>query len=521
MKTSIDKLVQPIPSYETDDYKLINDEIIIVSGYQLFSYYNSYGSLYDGFMQKVNDLEYININPNMSKFNNLVKLLNKDKQYYLNFKVDHYIKLDKKTIDANVIFIDNNGVEYHLNKNSRLIKNLTGENIKVKSDKNALLYFYKKIEDNSTMKIIEINNTNSENLLIQFYSKDVEEYSRIYAIKDFGFKECYPIINEKSWIIIDNDDGVIMIENLYDRLEYDLDEEEKYIIYIFDSFDENNLPTFNEENWEFIENYFNNPITKGNKYNFEIIPNNSLESIILNSKNKSKVTYQIIACENQEFIINFVDSLNNIKEGGTFKEYNNYIDRDLNINIDLLQLIYSEKETLFAYHFHKSEHSDEKNSKNVFKILSANYLSKNILQINYNPSLMYSLVEYHIIVSKKSDLNNNETFLNPCYIGKLMTQNSEDILVKTIFDNSELDILSTTIDISKFSPSENDEFVIDIISNNMQSENLLTFYGPIEYKLGENEILTFELNEEITFDFNKKILLNMIMFQMKITNFLN
>ena len=55
----------------------------------------------------------------------------------------------------------------------------------------------------------------------------------------------------------------------------------------------------------------------------------------------------------------------------------------------------------------------------------------------------------------------------------------------------------------------------------MQSENLLTFYEPIEYKLGENEILTFELNEEVTFDFNKKILLNMIMFQMKITNFLN
>ena len=63
-------------------------------------------------------------------------------------------------------------------------------------------------------------------------------------------------------------------------------EGEDYIIYIFDSLDINNFPTFNSENFK-IDNieYFDNLLTPRNKYNFELIKANSTGFIILNLNN--------------------------------------------------------------------------------------------------------------------------------------------------------------------------------------------------------------------------------------------
>ena len=116
----LEELKKPILSYETNDYKLITNHLINISGYQIFSYFNSYGSLYDIYMQKVDDLEHVQINPNMFKFDNLVKLFKKDKQYYLDFTVDHYIKLDSKFLNVKVTFTDTNkNQSYILNDNNK------------------------------------------------------------------------------------------------------------------------------------------------------------------------------------------------------------------------------------------------------------------------------------------------------------------------------------------------------------------------------------------------------------------
>ena len=48
----------------------------------------------------------------MFKFNNLLKLLEENKLYYLNFTVDHIIKLDNKFLVAEITFTDNNGKTY-------------------------------------------------------------------------------------------------------------------------------------------------------------------------------------------------------------------------------------------------------------------------------------------------------------------------------------------------------------------------------------------------------------------------
>ena len=156
--TEISKLNIPIESYEDSNlYKLINNELIIISGYQLISFFTTYNTLFDIYFQKVDDFENIEINPQIFKYNNLVKLLKENKKYNLNFKVDHLIKLDDGFLNAVVKFSDNNGNQYILDNLHKVI-NIKGEKIKVIStNNNALLYFYQRIEDESSIKVIEFD----------------------------------------------------------------------------------------------------------------------------------------------------------------------------------------------------------------------------------------------------------------------------------------------------------------------------------------------------------------------------
>ena len=111
-------------SNDLNEYDLVTNKLLIVSGYQLFNFFNSYGSLYDLYFQKINDLELIQINSKMFQYNNLVKLLNENKLYYLDFNVDHLIKLDKGFLEAEVIFTDINNISYVLNQENKVLRDL-------------------------------------------------------------------------------------------------------------------------------------------------------------------------------------------------------------------------------------------------------------------------------------------------------------------------------------------------------------------------------------------------------------
>ena len=157
----------------------------------------------------------------MFKFNNLVKLLKGDKLYYLNFTVDHIIKLDSKFLDAEITFTDSNETKYILNKENKVIKNLSGNNITVIFNKLALIYFYKRIEESG---IIEIEfDKNQKGKIMKFNITNVsgkELSANINIIKDFGFAGYYPMINERSHNQIKGNESQyeVYIENLYDKL---------------------------------------------------------------------------------------------------------------------------------------------------------------------------------------------------------------------------------------------------------------------------------------------------------------
>ena len=132
-------------NYESNEYDLINNKLLIVSGYQLISFFNSYGGLYDYIIQKVDDSYKISEDLSEEKQYNVIKILNENKTYYIDFSINHLIKLDNNFSDAEVIFTDENNIEFVLNSSKRIIK-LEGKNIKVKSNKKALIYFYQEIE---------------------------------------------------------------------------------------------------------------------------------------------------------------------------------------------------------------------------------------------------------------------------------------------------------------------------------------------------------------------------------------
>lgn len=295
-----------IKSYEDDsNFTLINNHLTSISGSLLISAFLNYGFFGDLYIQKIDDNENIKLNNN--NFNrNLVKLLKSEKMYKLDFNLNHLIKLDNAFSDAIVIFYNENGNEIgFLNKEIKIIE-LSGNNIKIKSNKNALIYFFSSL--NSEKKLYEISFNKEEigknmNITITNLNSDNES---IILIKDYGFKNYYPLLSPNNWekiIIEKNKTTSIFIENPYDKLKLEeLSENETFIIYIASAYDENGIPYFEGEKFE-IKNisYKKNYLSKNNKFNFQVIEFDKESSFILSQSNKNKINYQMTYCNKKSF----------------------------------------------------------------------------------------------------------------------------------------------------------------------------------------------------------------------------
>ena len=484
--------------YGTDYFKLINNEEITITGSKLLTYYNSYGTLYDLFLQKENDFEVIDIN------NNYVKLFIGEKDYTLNLKTEYYIKLDSKYLETEVVFTYNE-TDYTLNKDKRVIKDLFGDNIKVKSKQNALVYFYKKLKKGTNIEVIEFDKEKSGQNL-KFNITLSNNNGQIMIVKDFGFKECYPMIKKAETIKILENKATIYIENLYDKIKNeDLYEKEgeQYLIYLYDSFDEENLPTFNSNIT--IEDlvYSPNLLTKGNKYNFEVIPAKSSGSIILSANNKRKASYRFFPCDNKQIQFYIKNTNGDIYEQSINSVSN--LDYDLKKGDNILEhSFYSESEFGFIYSFlnPKIEPLCEKRDPNKDFIIMES--PKNIIHVIFQQNYINCLNQYYIIIAKK-DKTNSRGFLDDiCKIGKLMTQNSNSIMVKTIFENSEKQFIMASVDISKLNIQQDTTIMVNVINYNVLTFNDLSFDKPQEFNVSNSEEIEFNLEQKVEFDFGKR-----------------
>ena len=495
-----------IHSLGTSDSKLINNELITLSGSQLITHFNSYGSFYDMFIQKENDSD--NIQESALYPNGFAKLLKENKIYTLNFKVNHYIKLDNQFLNAEVTFTIENEIKDQLNNDKKVIKDLTGDNIKVKSNKNALIYFYKKIEDPNKIKVIEFDkNKPHQNMKFNIIHSNIKE--KIMISKDFGFKECYPLLYNNSFDIVylSGNESTIYIENLYDKLlTNDLYEEEQFLIYIFNDF-ENNLPIFkNDNNIEITQPvYYTNILTEGNKYNFEVIHGISDSSIILSVSNKKKAIYQFNSCSSKSINFNVKNSNGDINVQDTING-NPTKNIDLKNKNQILEHTFeSDQEFFFLYSLMNNKIETCNTNENHVREFSAIEFPKNRIQVEFSQKNLNCLNKYYIIIAKSDYTNSISSFSNYCQIGKMMATNSNSIIVKTIIEKSEKENILASVDINKLNHKENDKIVINIINYNILSNNEFFLYRAIEYQFSTfNEIIEFNLEEKVKFDFDKR-----------------
>ena len=252
--------------------------------------------------------------------------------------------------------------------------------------------------------------------------------------------------------------------------------------------------------------YFDNLLTPGNPYNFQIIPQNPKGSIIFSLINKQSIQYKLLTCENEKIKFKIEKSSKNITEYPSEYEINKkneskIIKLDLKKDEIISHSFESEKEFLFTYMFYNSDTYCYE-ILHYYSILSIDEISKNLLKVNFSPVYLRCLSQYYIIISKKDKNNNIETFSNACYISKILSQNSQDIVIKPYrYENkNDYTLLITLVDITKLHIDENTELVATILDYN--SFNL---YKPLEFKLEKKDPIEFKIGEEVDFDFKDRI----------------
>ena len=214
-------------------------------------------------------------------------------------------------------------------------------------------------------------------------------------------------------------------------------------------------------------------MTKKNNYNIEVIPANNNGVIILNVNNINGHYYNFGLCKGEEIKFNIFSSNGNFSENTIKKEYpfTEVINENKQIIFEkyynnekeiLIHTFESSSEFFFSYNFGQYV----ANPFSIYSILSAFKLQSNILQIKFE-TVSNDLENYYILVAKKDDLNNIESFSNMCYISKLFINNDfNSILVKNVYKKSNdlNNYVISNIDISELNYDNNAELVVTIVS---------------------------------------------------------
>ena len=243
-------------------------------------------------------------------------------------------------------------------------------------------------------------------------------------------------------------------------------------------------------------------ITNFGKFNFDFIPKGK-SNLILKSTNKNYINYQFCKCSNADinFELKIVDG--NITTNEKQKIYDNiFLQRKIDKEQSLINYFESKDEFLFLYDFtyYNFDNSYELRRFGNYGIKYLNAINKNIIHIEFTP-VYSSFSEYYIIIAKKDKLNNLYTFSNLCYLTKLIMNNSEKICTKKVYSYNE-GLITVEIDINKIIQNEDDEYIINIISNNLAFFNHLDIYNPVIY----NE--KYEKENPIKLKFFDKIIFN-------------
>ena len=433
---------------------------------KLLTGYLGSNSYFDIYFEVDNNSTIIELSEIMKQtYKCAAKYLKKNIEYSLNFTADHLVKLEYGENVEISIFDENKKIIATLTKDN-IIAKIQGDNIKIKSNNNALLYFYGKNMSNQ----IEIG-TNQLGKNIEITVSGL----LIYSI-DFGFSGYNPLeIMTYSYNYLENG-GTIYLENPYDRLKIQLAKEEK----LFFNYNSNGNPEIK---------YVPNINHKNNDYTFNYIQKNSTDkTLVINNIRKEKIRYQVNFCGSPHTIkIYFKGAKSTEEELLEFNNSKKVIDYNINKYPHRLRFD-SEKDFVFSYSFIDSADlliNDykkwNKERKELTNLIIENITKKypdnsDIFTIKFKPNYKNSTTRYIIIIGSNNTQNTIQNLNNPCYITKLANEKPKGIKIVNVIDVGENDIIEEDIDIYDIL-GETDKYIVNIISQELRFEKKLNYYN--------------------------------------------
>ena len=135
----------------------------------------------------------------------------------------------------------------------------------------------------------------------------------------------------------------------------------------------------------------------------------------------------------------------------------------------------------------------------ILKIDEVTYKSGNnkIIVTKFRPNYKYSTTRYIILIGQKNSENSLKNFNNPCYLVDLLNNRPKDVVIDTIYDIGDNDLVTAEVDISEIIHNE-DKYVINIISQELRFKKRINFYEPLEFS--HNYAIPYEGNAEISYD---------------------
>ena len=491
----IQNYMKPISYYDKNIYDIVNDELLIISGTQFFNIYLNSGTFFDFLLQKVDDSEYIE-----NTHKSFAKILNANKTYKFEY-LNHLIILDNNYLDAEIIISNKEGIKGILNNTNRKIFIEDVYYFTIKSNRLSLVYFYKRFPDhmkfNNNNMIIFDKSQKGKNMKIKINIKT--KLKEIYILKDFGLINYYPMrtILDVEQLNIDQS-KTIYIENYYDLMEnksINISGDELFIIYLLEDNDEyfGHVP-IDTKNFQISRPIYYDSLTKINEFNINVIPKRDNNFFIKPIYKNYSMIYQFIKCSEDNIYFNLDVITANKIENKTNYNINTdmYIitDNIINNRLDKDQILIhnftSKNEFLFLYDFYNTEDKDNNNIEiPLYKTYEIKYIKSvngNKINIYFEPAFK-TYAEYYIIISKKNNINNLNSFKNPCFIAKLINNNSNDIYIKKVFHSNEI-LIKEDFDlniINQIIKNENDDYVINIISINLFPTKFFYMYTPVIY----------------------------------------
>ena len=495
-------LITPISNKKCKNKKSIFNKLFTLDGTSVLSGYITPDSYFDIYAEinHENEDTNIKINPLMIselEMNNAAKYLKKGIKYTLSFEANHMVKLEPG-FNAEVT-ITNGKTVYKLNSNGYTVE-ISGTGYVIESNNDAMVYFIGRF---SGYKFIqrEIDIERSKGKLVMLTNVQDEFFI------DIGFKGYYPS-SPSALKFRTKGTGTHYLYNIYDKLKEKLVRNEKVFVY----YEENKNTNLD------IKYVRTNLENKNNEYNIFLIPANN------ETKNATSDEWYDLIINSIEYATQQIQTDFHFCNGDAIVDVTIYTDNNYNrrlkltkenyrlynnINLfrgdNMMSFITTER-VVFTYSFiDATDRIYESNYKNlwperqqmiILKIDEVTYKSGNnkIIVTKFRPNYKYSTTRYIILIGQKNSENTPKNFNNPCYLVDLLNNRPKDVVIDTIYDIGDNDLVTAEVDISEIIHNE-DKYVINIISQELRFKKGINFYEPLEFS--HNYAIPYEGNAEI------------------------